>query len=206
MIRWPFLLAAFLLANVPTATCQSHYYLPLEQGNDMWYANAHGGTLSWHLYIRGYEEGASCRIEEDLTYGSRWCTLLSGNDEGDVFIVGSCDPIDYLGEPLMLIDSPLYVGKSWGRSWGEWNQYYSNYGVAAEEDIQVQAGTFHCYHVINAVYDGSTSYELHYHAWYADGVGLVRFSWPCFWCDWGLAYAIIPVEQDSWGGVKSMYR
>jgi hypothetical protein len=202
-MKWLKLLgfSILVLSYLPVAAfSQAHFWYLVDPGNDKWFYKPGTPDLFFHAYIPGTViNGAYARYFARVSYGNEEilaCSLVSNNQEGDVFTHGSCD---VPGEPSLLIDSPLWVGKSWQLSDTQTAE------VIGEEDYTgVFGGPYHCF-VIEYSHLGSDSRTRY---WVSDGIGMVKLIYiEDGWADEIVIHdAVIPVLQSTWGGLKSQYR
>jgi hypothetical protein len=187
-----------LCTHVIAASAQSHYWYMVDPGNEKWFYDPATPGLYIHAYIPGEViDGAQARYLERIYDGETVllaCGLVSNNTEGDVFVHGNCS---LPTEPQLLIDSPLWVGKTWQR-----DQYTTAVVVGEEDHTGPFGGPFPCY-IIEYENAGNIA-----QLWVSDGVGLVKEVI----VEDGVEYeivlydAIIPVSRSTWGAVKELYR
>ena len=200
---------------VSFASAQDHNYAPLEPGNELWYENTGDATLAAHIFFEAGPAGTSIFNAEHLVNGEVVNAIrghFSGNQDGDVFWLGpeiAGDLIPF-SSTYVMIDAPLFTGKSW--SFETSHPIFGDIEFAAEvlaEDwLAVPGvGNLYCFHVhYEEVWEnfGPRSADR----WFADGFGEVQFIDPFSSPDPYLVTAaiVIPVEEQTWSSVKSMYR
>jgi hypothetical protein len=189
---------------------QNHFYWPIEEGNDLWFERTDNPNVKRHHYSSGMAFGAHLYYQEHLNDGVleyTILTLLTMDNEGDVWLHGGYDEdlgLWFFFEPsILLVDAPLYVGKTWetyAYSPQLYQTWHAAYEVVSEEIVTVPCGTFPTFQV------RLTGVEYNTRMWLCDGVGMVQLQFP-----WGATFVlledpIIPVEEQTWGGVKALYR
>lgn len=186
-----YLLFVFLVSASSTPAQQPHWYVLLEPGNERWYHCWNG--YGFHETVTGYQEGSSV-VEVEMYYGGylsgSWQELWRIDAEGDVSQGENC-----------YIDMPLELGKSWGRTWGQWNQYYDRFTIVDLDDDTIAPN---CLVIREEVYEGGTSGYITTR-WYSDGAGLVFYSTNCGMCMCSLEPVVVSTERTTWGHVKSRY-
>jgi hypothetical protein len=198
---WLRLLGFLLLVHsvLPhVAVSQSHFWYMVDPGNDRWYYHPRTPGLFYHVYIpgtviAGYQARYFERVfEGDITVLA--CSLVSNNLEGDVFNHGSCSNP---GATTLLIDSPLWIGKSW-----QTNPTTTAEVIGEEDHTGPFGGPYHCF-VIEYESLGNIS-----RLWVSDGIGVVKqVVVDGDWEDEIVIYdAVIPVVRSTWGSLKSLYR
>jgi hypothetical protein len=194
------------------AWSQAHYYMTLDPGNSKCYEVTEGdGTLlevGPVTVIDGWTH-----LPHRMTGGStdyQWTMRWSLDAEGNVWHFGRVESAYQPAEPILWVDAPLYAGKAWDQTVnfpGNGDYYYSSVCEATEE-VTVPYGTFMCYRVRQFRTVGLD--VRHTVFWYSDGIGRVKFQVePLGW--WfelvdGDGCTVIPVENTTWGAVKSLYR
>lgn len=182
-----------------SALSQAHHYLLVSPGTEKWFMDEGNPMEQMRWFYPGDMIGEGhVRINEYLINGEvllSVCTHHSINEWGDVFGLGACeDPMS----PVLYIDAPLWIGKTWTYSIGEDNFRTE---VIAEEKLTVPfGGPFSCF-----VLEKTRNGVLSGYTWVNDGLGHLRLQ------DWtGSAYVLtsktVPAEDLSWGDVKTLYR
>ena len=97
------------------------------------------------------------------------------------------------------IDMPLEVGKSWGRVWGEYDEYYDNFTVMGWDDIWGA----NCVWIRERTNDSGS--EIITNRWYADGIGLVHWEVSCYLCSFHLEPVVVETKPKTLGDVKALY-
>lgn len=181
-----------LLAAATAAAQQPHWYVLLEPGNERWYRGRDGHDF--HELVTGYDaEGNSVVARTHYYQGEffdfeeqRWHIA----PDGDVWLGETC-----------YLDFPLEPGKSWGRRWGEHEQYYDLFSIVGFEDTWAPD----CVVVREAMnVDGWVEFIIV--RWYADGVGLVHWEMSCAFCSYSLEPVVVPGATVSWGDLKARWR
>ncbi len=171
---------------------QPHWYVLLEPGNDRWY---HGANHHIHERVTGHQDDWSV-VEVDVYDGdylsSSYVQLWRIDSEGDVWNGGTC-----------VIDMPLEVGKSWGTTWGEFDQYYDWYSIVGWTEY----GGLDCVIISEAFHgDGSdtifTTVRL-----YSDGRGLVHYTfiYSGHFIEYNLEEVNVGTEVKTWSEIKAMF-
>ncbi len=194
------------------AWSQAHYYMTLDPGNFKCYDVTEGdGTL---LEVWPYTElDGWTHLRHRMTGRSavyEWTMRWSLDAEGNVWHFGRVESAYQPAEPILWVDAPLYTGKAWDQTVnfpGNGDYRYSSVCEATEE-VTVPYGTFMCYRVRQFRTAGIDVRETVF--WYSDGIGRVKFQVePLGWW-FELAgvdgCTVIPVENTTWGAVKSLYR
>ncbi len=181
------------------ALSQAHHYLLVSPGTEKWFMDEGNPLEQLRWFYPGDMIGEGhVRINEysfDGNVSLSVCTHHSTYDGGDVFGLGACeDPMS----PILYIDAPLWVGKTWTYSIGE-DEFRTE--VFAEEELTVPfGGPFPCF-----VLEKRRNGVLSGYTWVNDGLGHLKLQ------DWtGTAYVLISggvsVENRSWGGIKTLFR
>ncbi len=171
---------------------QPHWYVLLEPGNDRWYLGQ--GNHDFHEVVTGYQ-GSYSVVERTHYYNDQVVDtseeLWLMEADGDVWHGNNC-----------YIDMPLEVGKSWGRVWGEWDEYYDRFTVIGWDDIWGQ----NCVLIRERTNNPDVSVEIVTSRWYADGIGLVHWEMSCFLCSFHLDQVTVQTESKTWGEMKALFR
>ena len=205
----------FMIVLVVSAAAQDHHYIPLEPGNELWYENTGDPSLTAHTLFEEGPGGASIFDAEFLVNDVVVAAVrghFTGTTEGDIIWLGpeiGGDLIPFSSQYLM-IDAPLFAGKTWSfeTSHPIFGAIEFTAEVVAEEWLAVPGiGNLYCFKVH---YDQTWENvgPLVTDRWFADGFGEVQFLDPAFSPDPYLVTAgvVIPVEEKTWGEVKSLYR
>ncbi len=196
-MRSPFPLFSVLMASLvilwPSGSAraqQPHWYMLLEPGNERWYVGADG--RNFHEIVTGYQDGYSVVHQQHFLDG----ILVEETDQfwlidetGDVWMGPNC-----------YLDMPLEVGKSWGRTWGEYDQYYDWFQIIGRESTYAPD----CFVIRESIDDGSGSVIMIVR-WYSDGIGLVHWEVSCAYCSYTLVPVTVSSESLSWGSLKTRY-
>lgn len=194
---WVILSSTFVLADQP------HHYILLEEGNERSYCRNWTGALDFHTLITEVSGGISYQ-ENTINFfdppevTTRYFTM---NEEGDVWELPDLDAPQENWE--LILDMPLTPGKTWGTTWGEFDQFYTRYTVCAPEIVYTIFGELTAIPVDYEMYNGDMENGR---TWYADGYGKVGWIYSCFSCDWSVCEATIGVDVITLGGVKALYR
>lgn len=207
-------LAVISSAGVLPASAQDHHYLPLEPGNELWYVNTGDPALTLNAYVEAGPAGTSIFNFERMVNGEVVGTSRGhfvGNDEGDIVWIGPeiGGELIPFSSTYVLIDAPLFLGKVWTfeTSHPNWGAIEFTAEVVAEEWISVAGvGNLYCFKVhYDEVWENVGPRFAD--RWYADGFGQVQFDdVPELDPFLVTAAVVIPVEEQTWGSVKSMYR
>jgi hypothetical protein len=180
----------FLLATTTHAQ-QPHWYVLLEPGNERWY---HGeNALDIHETVTGYDDGYSviaCEMYHGGEFMSAWEERWLIEPDGDVWYGDNC-----------YIDMPLEVGKNWGRTWGEWNQYYDWFTIIGWFDTY----GIMCIVIAEELWDGASGIPEITVRWYADGIGLTHWTATCAMCYFWLEPVVVATRPMTWGDMKAMF-
>lgn len=189
----PFLL---LISGAPCPAQQPHWYVLLEPGNVRDYV---GPYNSYREEVVGTRDGCSVVCREG-TAGPALIreSLWSIDAEGDVWMVGANGEL--YAEPVCYLDMPIEIGKSWGHTWGEWNQWYETTVMERWEDFD----GLRC--LVVGHYEHFSGGDTMARYWYADGHGLVHHMASCFGCSWTLVPVVVGAESVAWGAMKALYR
>ncbi len=187
----------------PARADQPHYYMLLEEGNERSYCRTYDGALIFHTLITQVSGGVS--FMEETRYMSDPPQVLTRYfhmaDNGDVWELP--EPGSDQADWVLILDMPLTPGKSWGRTWGEFDQYYARYTVWSPETVYTIFGQLTAVPVRYEYFNGDYEEGI---TWYADGYGKVEFVYSCAFCHWALCDAVIGVDEVSWGSLKALYR
>ena len=211
-------IAAMLLImtiGVVSVMAQDHHYIPLEPGNELWYTNTGDPSLTSHTFFEEGPGGTSIFNGEFLVNNAVVVAVrghFTGTTEGDVIwigpeIGGSLIPFS---SQYLTIDAPLFAGKSWSfeTSHPIFGAIQFTAEVVAEEWLNVPGiGNLYCFKVhYDEVWENVG--PIVSDRWFADGFGEVKFLDLALAPDPYLVTAgvVIPVEEKTWGGVKSFYR
>jgi len=200
---------------VVSAAAQDHHYIPLEPGNELWYANTGDPSLTAHTFFEEGPVGTSIFNAEFLVNDVIVTSVrghFTGTDEGDVIWLGpeiGGNLIPFTSQYLT-IDAPLFAGKTWSfeTSHPIFGAIEFTAEVVAEEWLEVPGiGNLYCFKVH---YDESWENvgPLVTDRWFADGFGEMQFLDLALSPDPYLVTAgiVIPVEEKTWGEMKSLYR
>ncbi len=182
-----------IIILLPSVLCaqQPHWYVLLEPGNERWYRG--GNNHDFHEVVTGYQNGDSV-VERTHYYSGEVLDVVEElwriEDDGDVWMGENC-----------YIDMPVEIGKSWGRAWGEWDQYFTRFTMMGWYDMWGP----HCLW-IKEVTDEGMGVEIITNRFYADGIGLVHWEVSCFMCSFHLEPVAVGTDPVSWDEVKAMYR
>lgn len=198
------ILGLSLCSFPPAQAEQPHHYMLLEEGNERFYRRAYTGEVDFYKIITHVSGGISHQQEtlyflDPPLVRTRYFHM---NEGGDVW------ELPYLDAPeenwFLILDMPLIPGKTWGRNWGEYGQYYTRYTVEAPEIAYTIFGELMAIPIHYQTDYGGNFEEGRY--WYADGYGLVHWVYSCFFCEWYIFDAVIGVDRTTWGSLKALYR
>ena len=196
-----------LLLALPAA---AYDYLPLEQGNYWHYYSPADPDSTVEASIDGTYEGLAI-INKIVMYQGvvsdrtqRWTAERTADD--DVYIhhlSTSLDgPFAAIEPPLLLIDAPLEVGKTWSQSYQAMGApFQSDFAVLAEVDIETTCGVLHCYLVEHAQ---SGYWTITQYFWFADGFGIVRIAEGAYFD--AVVHCTVPVEAKTLSDVKDLFK
>jgi hypothetical protein len=186
--------------------------MTLEDGNFKVYdlVEADGGFMEvWPIAEEdGWTHLRSYASWDDGSFESTLTRRYSMDAEGNVWFFGVVEEMAQPAEPVLYVDAPLYAGKAWEQI-VEYPGYQPRqflHVCEVEELVTVPYGTFMCYRVRKTVAVGTAVMERIY--WYCDGIGRVKIQLVDDQLTFDLAngQTVIPVENTTWGSVKSLYR
>jgi hypothetical protein len=163
------------------------------------------------------------------TYNDGLRNYWSTNLDGDVLLHGAFSPMvgQAYDPPMVILDPPLWVGKTWSQTvdlhslpGGEYvGEIEFTMQVTDETDLTVPAGTFHCFGItltsptspsggdpLPALFEGvraSGSTGSPADVYFAEGVGMVRYGQSDNYYE---LLGTTEIERDTWGGIKSLFR
>jgi hypothetical protein len=222
-----FLFLSWLGSGVVLAQAGLKNYLPLHIGLRWDYDNGQGSTM------RSTVQGPMTILGRETTVILHELTGPAAQDlrnfwsvdaESNLYLHGaenlSGGFVAVYDPPILWLDAPLFVGKSWTTSTKVYYDFAGTYpgdpiqvplAVGEEVDLTVPAGTYHCfgtgspvvlealtasdggrYDLLGLRYETEIAgrAEVDYNGWYADGVGQVRDVFP--------SYGIF--DMTSWNG------
>jgi hypothetical protein len=208
------LLVGIVIGTILTGTASALNYLPLGTGSVSYLQGVDDTSASLTLTIEE-NNGVVAVMSVIETGGNDFATWfkLSQDLDGQTYLLAqSLDGganWNYTGEPVVWIDTPLEVGKTWSQetTLGE-NTYVIDSEVTAQEILSVPAGEFSTFCITHVGVVGGV-YTYTYIEWYAENVGIVKMDWTgAFLGDvYELTDAVvIGAESRSWDEVKSLYR
>ena len=111
----------------------------------------------------------------------------------------------------MLIDAPLYIGKTWNWESDNDEEEHIEFTCLAEEDIELCGDIYHAFHVYgigqkmaNVGWD-YMMINWEYSAWHCDGFGLEKYTSGYGNKHWELDCQV-STEATNWSEVKALYR
>lgn len=191
------------LGTHPARCDQPHYYMLLEEGNERTYTRNYSGAVDFYTVITDVSDGIATMEETIFFLGpmvqNRYYHMA---DSGDVW------ELPFLDSPQedwnLVLDMPLTPGKSWGETWGEFDENFWRYSVVGPETVYTPYGELTAVK-INYDYQQGNDWEFGSY-WYADGWGKVRWLYSCFSCEWTLTDVVIGVDETTFDSLKALYR
>ena len=188
---------------------QEHYYMTLDPGNFKTYdfVEVDAGIM---LVEPITEEDGWTHLNTKITVGGvlveEVTRRYSVDAEGNVWFFGIVAQMDQPAEPVLFVDAPLYMGKAWEQTvdYPGYPTRHFSHVCEAEEFVTVPLGTYWCFRVRTIVTSATEVTETIY--WYCDGFGRVKIQTVADPYTFELADGVIPVENTTWGAVKSLYR
>jgi hypothetical protein len=160
-------------------------YLNLVAGTEKWFvagnpAQPYAQVPIMHTVVSRYD-GGIYKFRREVLLGDRVLLaedrLYNYNAEGDIFYLGNLPNPD-LDHPILWVDAPLTVGKTWkdSRPADEWsnvdNTIQYEFRVLEQRAIPCPMGTFKCYRVnLLQIYPDGMISQCNF--WYNESCGLV---------------------------------
>jgi hypothetical protein len=212
-MRYRLLIAVVLLVLFAGAASALNY-LPLGEGSVSYYEGVADPAAA--LVVTIEENDGNIAIMSMIETGGNdfatWYQLTQDPDGQTYLLAQSFDEgvtWAYTADPLVWIDTPLEVGKTWSQETmlGE-DTYVLEAEVTAHETVTVPAGEYLAYCIVHEALVGGM-YEYTFVSWLAENIGPVHMDWTgAFLGDvYELTDAVvIGTESRSWGQVKALYR
>lgn len=187
--------------------------MTLDQGNFKVYDWPGMGEWKMEVFPDGGEDGWTHLRTRVWTGGNIFSNLTrrySVDAEGNVWFFGVVQEMEQPAEPVLMVDAPLYEGKAWEQivDYPGYPSRHFSHVCEAQEFVTVPYGTFWCDRVRHTMTEGRDVTERIF--WYCDGIGRVKIQQitpePSVWELADDARIVIPVENTTWGAVKSLYR
>ncbi len=210
MKKLPLILTIVVLCCTTTLV-QAVDYLPVDPSNpnsDHWYVSTTSPNISWHRYGGEPEFGFGTHHMVNIVSGEEVAHivhLITVDENGSVGVTGMSqdggENYLMLDPAFPLVQAPLYVGLVWNF---ELEGFISaEFECLAEEDIEACGVTYPTFE-IRALETYPNGFVWEGHQWYSDGFGIVKFDWQ------GQGEFVLEctvgTEQESWSGVKALYR
>ena len=180
-MRVRFILCIVLLLFA-TGTASALNYLPLGAGTVSNFRGVSDPSASLALTVQE-NNGAFAIVSLLETGGNDFATWfqISQDPDGQTYLLAQSfdggGSWSYAADPIVWIDTPLEVGKTWSQeTMLGGNTYTIETEVTAHETVTVPAGEFTAYCLVHsAVLAGIYPYT--YIGWYAENIGLVSLDW-----------------------------
>jgi len=218
--------------TIPAVALGDPVYLPLSDGCTWSYAGPSGETETMTVVGAGQVMGATVQIIDygPSTHNDPLQNYWTSGVDGDIFLWGFFRDEDRgwglaYQPPLLLVDGPLFVGKTWACT----TLVYSlpdevpagpaiyEFTVTWEGMLSVPAGEFPSIAIGFADpldppalrsgfgLDGrATDSRVDPDRWYSDGVGEVQYDAETLYQL--VSFGITPVQGQSWTRIKQLYR
>ena len=216
------LLAGVSFVFVTQGLCQDHWYWFVDPGNERLYFNVENPNDQVSADVDGEDLGGTVwRLTHtiDTVVQSVRVTAISLDPDGSVWFLGWGEPLVMPDTQLLWVDAPLEVGNAWD----QWITWTSDDGsssllhhvseVIGEEEITLSyyGGTYHCKILSQDIFLENGDLWQSNIAWYNDGMGSIKY-YVYNIAPWGgtgtyeFVDGVVPVENQTWGAVKSLFR
>jgi len=195
-----------ILTLLIATTAQATDYWPQDLGASWRYRIAGGYEFELSILDFTYPCLEPCRVRTNGELASEYYAgeLFVVNEDGDVYLAGLLHAgndysfWDCYSEPVLFLDLPLEVGKTWTDSTTD---AIVSAEVTGESQIITPAGEFSCFVVSHMVMDLNHFMPFNRTFWLNAQLGPVRIG------DAELVSydGIVPAETVTWGAVKSLY-